>query len=41
MRKSGLTPPPPTPRPDPAKDRKGYDDPKDLKPPKKEGEKPR
>ena len=32
MRENGMTPPPPTPRPDPARDRKGYDDPKDAKP---------
>lgn len=41
MKKGGVTPPPPTPRPDPAKDRKGYDaDPKDGKAPKKEGGNP-
>ncbi len=38
MKANGVTPPPPTPRPDPAKDRKGYetDPPKDGKAPKKE-----
>jgi ankyrin repeat protein len=38
MKANGITPPPPTARPDPAKDRKGYDAvPKDGKAPKKEG----
>lgn len=41
MKAAGVTPPPPTLRPDPAKERKGYDaDPKDGKAPKKEGGNP-
>jgi ankyrin repeat protein len=42
MKENEVTPPPPTPRPDPVKDRKGYDaDPKDGKGTKKEGANPR
>jgi len=41
MRKAGVTPPPPTPRPDPAKERRGYDaDPKDPPADKKKGATP-
>jgi ankyrin repeat protein len=41
MKENGLTPPSPTPRPDPGKERRGYDaDPKDGKGKKKEGDNP-